>query len=59
MAELNYRKTIVAITASQKKEKNFLLRLSWIRDIFESRTTMGEYHAFIYDIRLVDHYSFY
>ena len=34
-------------------------RLLWVREIFQRRTEMGEYHALISEMRLVDHESFY
>ena len=34
-------------------------RSLWVREIFQRRTEMGEYHALISEMRLVDHESFY
>ena len=34
-------------------------RRTWVRRIFKSRDTKGEYHALISEMRLVDHESFY
>lgn len=35
------------------------LRSHWVRVIFQSRTSLGEYYALIQEKRLVDHTSFY
>lgn len=43
---------------NRKKRKSLRKRL-WIREIFKSRLTRGEYHALISEMKLVDHESFY
>ena len=34
-------------------------RSKWVREIFKCRSSFGEYHSLIKEMRLVDHFSFY
>ena len=42
-----------------KRKRQRKLRSSWVRQIFQCRSTMGEYHALVQEMRLFDNDSFY
>ena len=53
------RKLLLLLLLLRRRWMKKRVRSSWIREIFHTRTEMGEYHALISEMRFVDHESFY
>ena len=61
MADINHRRRLLLLLLllRRRRRKHQKRTRSWVREIFQCRATMGEYHALIHEMRLVDHSSFY
>uniref|UniRef100_A0A1X7V8I1 Uncharacterized protein n=1 Tax=Amphimedon queenslandica TaxID=400682 RepID=A0A1X7V8I1_AMPQE len=58
MVDIYERMTLLLILLYSRRMKR-IRRRTWICDIMKYRTTPGEYHSFIQEMRLVDNESFY
>ena len=60
-AAVNKRRLLLLLLLLRRyrRRKMRQQRRTWVRRIFKSRDTKGEYHALISEMRLVDHESFY
>ena len=60
MAAVNKRKLLLLmLLVRRRKRARRRQRRVWVRKIFQKRSTIGEYHALIAEMRLGDHESFY
>ena len=60
MPAVNRRKLLLLLLFLRRcKRRRTQQRRVWVRKIFQSRCTKGEYHALITEMRLGDHQSFY
>ena len=60
MAAVNRRRRLLLLLLLRRIRRNRKQqRRMWVRKIFQSRRTKGEYHALITEMRLGDHESFY
>ena len=60
MAAVNRRRLLLLILLLRRQKRaRRQQRRMWVRKIFQSRPTKGEYHAPISEMRLGDHKSFY
>ena len=59
MADLNKRRLLLLLLLIRRRMKRKPRRRVWIREIFKCRSTLGEYHRLVEEIKLVDHSSFY
>lgn len=61
MANKSKRRKLLLLLLLHRRRKSTRIGLKshWVREIFRSRTALGECHALIQETRLVDHTSFY
>ena len=61
MAALNRRRRLLRLLFMLRRRRNARRQQKkvWVRKIFQSRPTRGEYHSLILEMRLGDHESFY
>ena len=61
MPAINKRRVLLLLLLLRRSKRKFRRQQKrvWVRKIFQSRSTKGEYHALITEMKLSDHESFY